>query len=86
MTILVSISDLGGVATVPAGAQVTVVADHDLELTWEGRVVGTVDLTSSPLVPACAYSLADGADGYTLTCTVSPVPASLLATLSSQKV
>jgi hypothetical protein len=49
-------------------------------------VLGTLDLTSSPLVPACAYQVTQVSGGYSLSCTVTPVPSSLLEALSSQKV
>jgi hypothetical protein len=85
VTILLTGTDMDPSSSLPAGAAVTVVGQHLLELTYEGRTVARVDLTSSPLVPACSYSLEKVRGGYSLSCTVSPVPATVLDALSSHK-
>ena len=71
-------------ATLNAIGQVSVVDGHDLAVTVLGRRVLTVDLTSSQLIPDCDFGLHPTNDGYQLSCTVAPVPSSLLATLSAQ--
>jgi LmeA-like phospholipid-binding len=63
--------------------QVSVVDHHDLVISVFERQVFSVDLSSNRLVPDCDFALDRVPDGYSLSCVVSPVPASLLATLSS---
>ncbi len=63
---------------------VSLVDGHELVVTAVGRQVLSVNLTSNRLVPNCDFSLQQVADGYQLSCTLSPVPQSLLATLSAR--
>jgi hypothetical protein len=84
VTVLFTTSDLNAISEL-AGVEVSVTGGHVLEVAFDGRPLASVDLTGSPLVPACDYTLARVANGYSVSCTVSPVPSSLLATLSTQQ-
>ena len=53
-----------------------------LALRAAGRTLATVDLTRVPLIPTCPLSVLHTGPSYTLSCTVAPVPSSVLAALS----
>jgi hypothetical protein len=62
---------------------VTVTNSHFLTFDFGGRPIGSFDLAKSPLVPPCAMRLTSQQSSLRLSCTVQPVPASLIAALSS---
>jgi hypothetical protein len=68
-----------------ADLQLVVTPGNVLQVDALGHELGSVNLGSSPLLPSCAYHVATVAGGFSLSCTVAPVPPSLLATLSSEK-
>ena len=84
VTVLLTGSGLGLASSLPSGAAVAVVGGHLLEVTYQGKQLARIDLSVSPLVPACSYDLAKVQGGYSLSCTLSPVPVTLLHTLSSK--
>ena len=65
-----------------AGAQVTAPSPGIIAITVGGQVVSSINLTQIPIVPACPLQITHTGDDYTFTCTVSPVPPSVLAALS----
>jgi hypothetical protein len=64
-------------------AKAAVVGGHQLVITVFGHQVLSVDLTKSALVPDCTLALARASDGFSASCTVAPVPPSLVAALSA---
>jgi hypothetical protein len=64
------------------GAKVSVEGGHRLVVTDFGHQILAVDLSKNPLVPECSFALVQVSDGYQASCTVAPVPTSLLAVLS----
>jgi hypothetical protein len=71
------------VAGLEIPVSVTVTNDHDLTFSFDGHRAVSYDLARSPLVPPCAMHLATLQSALRLSCSVSPVPASLIAALSS---
>ena len=71
------------VARLNIPVSVTVTNSHFLTLDFEGRTIGSFDLAQSPLVPPCSMRLTPQQSVLRLSCTVAPVPASLIAALSS---
>jgi LmeA-like phospholipid-binding len=67
------------------GLRVSVANGHELAVDFLGRQIYRVDLTSSPLVPDCPFSLQEIAGGYSLSCRVAPVPQSLLNVMSRRE-
>ena len=67
--------------TVPADATIT--GGHTLIVSVGGVTVFSADLSRSALVPPCSMSLQVVADGVQATCTMAPVPPSVLAAVSS---
>ena len=53
-----------------------------IAISADGHTVSTIDLTKIPIVPACPLQITHTGDEYTFTCSVSPVPPSVLAALS----
>jgi hypothetical protein len=62
--------------------QVTSSGPGIIDITAGGQTVSSIDLTKIPIVPACPLQITHTADEYTFTCTVSPVPPSVLGALS----
>ena len=67
--------------TVPATA--TINGGHTLVVSAGGVTVFSDDLSRSPLVPPCSMTLQIVAAGVQATCTMAPVPPSVLAAVSS---
>lgn len=63
-------------------ASVGITAGDVLVVSEAGVPLVRVDLATSPLVPACSMSLDVGAGQVEATCSVSPVPAKVLAAIS----
>ena len=66
------------------GAFVSVQSNDELTVRLAGRTVFSYRLSRIPLIPDCPLQLAQVGGGYSLSCTVSPVPAPVLAALSHQ--
>jgi hypothetical protein len=81
ITLLIRQNVLMSAATA-LGATVSVEGGHRLVVTDFGHQILAVDLRKTILVPACTLALAQVSDGYKASCTVAPVPPSLLAALS----
>lgn len=64
------------------GAAVSVQPGDELVVRLAGRTVFSYRLSRIPLIPDCPLQLSQAAGTYTLSCTVSPVPPSVLAALS----
>jgi DUF2993 family protein len=73
--------DLPGGRTVAATATIT--SGHFLQVVAGGLPVIDVDLARTPLVQECAMSLRVTGSGVEASCTMSPVPPSLIAAVSS---
>jgi LmeA-like phospholipid-binding len=73
----------GSVAGLQIPVSVTVTSGHFLTFSFAGRPSFSFDLARSPLVPPCAMQLTTQQSNLRLTCTVAPVPTSLIAALSS---
>lgn len=74
----------GFVAGVPIPVAVSVTHDHFLSVSFDGRPAASFDLARNPLLPPCAMQLTPEPSALRLSCTVSPVPGSLIAALSSR--
>ena len=64
------------------GAVVAVEPGDQLVVRVAGRTVFSYQLSRIPLIPDCPLQVQQIAGGYSLSCTVAPVPASVLAALS----
>ena len=73
--------DVGAGRTVTATASIT--SGHFLEIRAGGLPVLVVDLARTTLVQECAMSLKVTASGVEASCTMSPVPPSVITALSS---
>jgi hypothetical protein len=85
VTIQIQQTALASIANAVNG-NLTVVNGHQLVVTVFGHQVLSVDLTKSPLIPDCTLSLVRASDGFSGSCTVAPVPRSLLEAISPQAV
>jgi hypothetical protein len=83
VTVLVKTSGLTALLST-FDTHVSLVDGHTLVVTAVGHRVLSVDLTKNRLVPECNFAFKEVSDGYQLSCTVSPVPSSLLAILSAR--
>jgi hypothetical protein len=81
ITLLIRQNELMTAATA-LGAKVSVEGGHRLIVTDFGHQILAVDLSKNPLVPQCTFALVPVSSGYKASCTVAPVPPSLLAALS----
>jgi hypothetical protein len=83
VTVQIQQTELASIARA-VNASVAVVDGHQLVVTVFGHQILSVDLTKSSLVPDCTLAFVRASNGFSASCTVAPVPASLLATLSPQ--
>jgi hypothetical protein len=83
VTIQIQQNELASVARA-VDASLSVVNGHELVVTVLGHRVLSVDLTTSRLVPNCTLALTRATDGFDGSCTVAPVPPSLLSALNSR--
>jgi hypothetical protein len=72
------------VAGVQVPVSATVTDSHFLTFNLAGRPVGSFNLARSPLIPPCEMQLGSRQSALHLSCSISPVPASLIAALSSR--
>ncbi len=63
-------------------ATVEVVGNHELVLDVDGVAVLQSNLNSSPLVPACDLAVSVGTGELSVSCTVTPVPGSLVQAIA----
>lgn len=82
VTVVARLSGLQSALANQLGVQVTATASDRILLTADGHTVATLDLTRIPIVPLCPLQVAHSGDTYTFSCTVSPVPPTVLAALS----
>lgn len=66
------------------GASVSVQPGDELTVRVAGHPVFSYQLSRIPLIPDCPLQVAQAGGAYRLSCTVSPVPAPVLAALSHQ--
>ena len=83
VTVQIEQKELASIADA-VNAQLTVVDGHQLVVAVFGHRVLSVDLTKSRLVPNCTLALARVSDGFSASCTVAPVPPSIVATLNAR--
>lgn len=84
VTVVARLSSLEATVASKLDVQIVASGSNRLDLTAAGHTLFTVDLTKVPLIPVCPLQVLHGSGTYTLTCSVSPVPASVLAALSHQ--
>ena len=82
VTVNAHLSSLAGTIARDLGVKVTSSASGQITVSAEGLTVATIDLTKVPIIPDCPLQITNSGDDYTFSCTVSPVPASVLAALS----
>jgi hypothetical protein len=83
VTIVVQLTAAQNALASGLNAQVTSTASNDLIISAGGHSLPPIDLTRVPLIPACPLDVVHTGSSYTLTCTVSPVPSTVLAALSN---
>lgn len=71
------------IAGVQIPVSVTVTNSHFLTFNVAGNPAVSFDLARTPLVPPCAMQLTSQQSALRLSCTIAPVPPSLIAALSS---
>jgi hypothetical protein len=82
ITVVARLSGLVGSLASRLGVQVTAASSDRIVVSALGVTLATVDLTQSPIVPKCPLAVDHSGDSYTFTCTVSPVPTSVLDAMS----
>jgi len=73
--------DVGGQQ---AQATASMGAGDVLDIDVSGVTVVSLDLARNPIVPACSFSLTVSGSAITATCTMTPVPPSVIAAMSTQ--
>ncbi|HUE60126.1 MAG TPA: LmeA family phospholipid-binding protein [Acidimicrobiales bacterium] len=73
------------VAGVQIPVTVSVTNSHVLAFNVVGRRVVNFDLARTPLLPACSMQMTTVQSALHLSCTIAPVPASLISALSSSR-
>lgn len=82
VTVVASLSGLEGALAQQLDVQVVATGSDRIRITAEGRTVATVDLTRIPIVPTCPITVSHTGDTYRFSCTVAPVPPTILEALS----
>ena len=82
LTVVAHLSSLEQAVASALGVEIVPSGSDRLALRAGGRTVATVDLTKVPIIPTCPLSVLHTGTSYTLSCTVAPVPASVLAAIS----
>lgn len=82
VTVDVHLASLTGRLARDLGVRVTASASDRITVSAAGVPITTVDLTKVAIIPECPLQVDHSGDTYTFSCTVSPVPASVLAALS----
>lgn len=78
----VELSGVAGAIASDLGLDVTASGSNHIAISIAGRTLTVIDLTQIPIVPYCPLTLSHTGTRYTFSCTVSPVPQSVLAALS----
>jgi hypothetical protein len=81
-TVVTHLSTVEGIAAQALGAQVTASGSNQIAISVAGHALLTVDLTRIPIFPQCPLQISHAGDEYTFSCTVAPVPSSVLVALS----
>ncbi|MDA8044988.1 MAG: LmeA family phospholipid-binding protein [Actinomycetota bacterium] len=82
ITVVAKLSSLQSSLANDVGLEVTGRSSDALSVQALGRTVATVDLTRIPIVPLCPVTIEHTGGTYRFTCTVAPVPQSVLDALS----
>jgi hypothetical protein len=86
ITVVAQLSSLESTIAGTLGVRVTSPSPGQIAISALGRTVTTIDLTRIPLVPRCPLTVSHtGTTTYTFSCTVAPVPASVLDALSKAR-
>jgi hypothetical protein len=83
VTVEIQQSQMVAIANV-VDASLSVVDGHQLVVSVFGHRVLSVDLTKARLIPNCTLEFVRTSDGFSGSCTVAPVPRSVLAALNSR--
>jgi hypothetical protein len=78
----VELSGIEGAIASGLDLQVTASGSNHVAVSIAGRTLIVIDLTRIPIVPDCPLTISHTGTQYTFSCTVSPVPQSVLAALS----
>ena len=79
---VVQLSGLEAGIASAAGLEVSATGSNHVVLSAAGHTLAVVDLTRIPIVPPCQLGITHTGSRYTFSCTVSPVPPTVLAALS----
>lgn len=82
INVVVKLSSLQNSLASDLGVEVSAPTSQRISFTVHGVTVATIDLTRVPIVPSCALDVTHTGAVYTFSCTVAPVPASVLGALS----
>ena len=82
VTVVAHLSNLEQAVASALGVEIVPSGSDRLALRAAGRTIATVDLTKVPIIPTCPLTVLHTGTSYTLSCTVAPVPASVLAAIS----
>lgn len=82
VTVVTHLTGLEQTVASAVGAVVSVQPGDELVVRVAGHSVFSYKLSQVPLIPDCPLQVAQVPGGYSLSCTVSPVPGSVLAALS----
>ena len=82
ISVVARLSNLQNTVANDLGVQVSGTSSSDVVIAALGHQVATLDLTRIPIIPDCPLTISHRSDTYTFTCTVSPVPQTVLAALS----
>ena len=85
VTVVFELSALQNAAANLLNVQVVSSSSSQLVITAAGHVVASLNLTAVPIIPQCPLNVVHNGASYTFSCTVSPVPPSVLDALSKIK-
>ncbi len=82
ISVVTRLSTLESSLATDLGVQVAATSSDHVTIAVAGRVLASIDLTKIPIIPSCPLTVTHQGPTYTFSCTVSPVPQSVLAALS----
>lgn len=82
VTVQARLTSLTGTIARDLGIEVTSSASNRITVSAGGVTVARIDLTKVPIIPDCPLDVTHSGEVYTFSCTVSPVPPSVLEALS----
>ncbi len=82
INVVVKLSSLQNSLASDLGVEVSAPTSDRISFVVHGVTVASIDLTRVPIVPSCPLDVTHTGAVYTFSCTVAPVPASVLAALS----